>query len=412
MPRVRLTRSFVQKTVCPPNKRKQRYVDLHTRGLVLEVRCTGGKTYYVQYQDIHGQQRNFRIGNASSITLDAARTKAVSVLSKIVLGEDPLNERRAKRRVPTVAEFVADRYLPFAKGYKRSWGSDETLLRNHVLPVWGRRRLDSITLGDVTAVHHGLKARGYAPATANRVLILIRYLFNLAIKWGIDGVTENPSKGVDLFKVNNERQTFLSRDDVQILLNTLISSPNPQLYHIVILLLLTGARKQEALKAEWRDFDIDNRVWVIPETKSGRCRKVPLSDMLLALLTTLPARGQSPFLFPNPKTGRPYRSIFASWNSARINAGLAHVRIHDLRHSFASFLVNSGRSLYEVQRLLGHAHIKTTQRYAHLSNETLANAVNAVATFVVETPTGQSAVEGICRTTSGGGGERPQDPSS
>lgn len=156
--------------------------------------------------------------------------------------------------------------------------------------------------------------------------------------------------------------------------------------------MLTGARKQEALKAAWADLDFETGFWVIPETKSGKPRPVPLSDHLLILLDTLPSRGASPWLFPNPKTGKPYVHIYNAWNTARKKAGLADVRMHDLRHSFASFLVNSGRSLYEVQKLLGHAHISTTERYAHLADATLASAANAAGNYV---PMGDAPVRTI-----------------
>ena len=211
---------------------------------------------------------------------------------------------------------------------------------------------------------------------------MLRYLFNLAARWEVDGAGANPARKVELFKLNNEQQVFLSKDQVATLLAALENSKNPQLIYIVKFLLLTGARKQEALRAEWREFDIANRAWVIPLSKSGRARKVAISDALVALLEQLPSRGTSPYLFPNPDTSKPYRSVWSTWNTARRQANLPDVRIHDLRHSFASFLVNSGRSLYEVQKLLGHAHIKTTQRYAHLSNETLINAANAASNFL------------------------------
>ena len=358
------------------------FSDQRTRGLVLEVRASGGKTFYVRYRDGHNVQRHVKIGDASCVTIDAARAQTINIMSQVALGENPSEAKEAKRRVPTLTTFIQQRYLPFVKGYKRSWKSDETLLRNHIIPAFGRKRMDSITMGDITAFHHGLKSAGYAPASANRMLVLVRYLFNLAIKWGIDGVTDNPSRGVDLFKVNNERQTFLSREQVRDLVEALQASENKELLSIVCFLLLTGARKQEALRAEWKEFDVANRVWVIPMSKSGIARKVPMSEALIHHMEDLRARATGPYLFPNPATGKPYVSIFHAWNTARKKAGLNHVRIHDLRHSFASFLVNSGRSLYEIQKLLGHAHIKTTQRYAHLSNETLIAAADAAGDFV------------------------------
>lgn len=149
------------------------------------------------------------------------------------------------------------------------------------------------------------------------------------------------------------------------------------LQYIVPMLILTGARKREVLDSKWQDFDLTRRQWRIPVTKTGRPRHVPLSNGVLQLLAAVPHDDGCPWVFPNPKTRKPYVSFFFSWNTARKLAGLADVRIHDLRHSFASFLVNAGRSLYEVQKILGHTQVKTTQRYAHLSQDTLIDAANA-----------------------------------
>ena len=151
---------------------------------------------------------------------------------------------------------------------------------------------------------------------------------------------------------------------------------------IVPMLILTGARKREVLDAKWADFDLERRIWRIPTTKAGKARHVPLSDGALHLLSTMPREAECPWAFANPDTGKPFISIYCSWHSARTQAGLADVRMHDLRHSFASLLINSGRTLYEVQHILGHTQVKTTQRYAHLSQDTLLAATNA-ATLAV-----------------------------
>ena len=150
---------------------------------------------------------------------------------------------------------------------------------------------------------------------------------------------------------------------------------------IVPMLILTGARKREVLDAKWEDFDVVRKQWRIPVTKTGRPRHVPLSDGVLQLLDSIP-HDDCPWVFANPKTRKPFVSIFTAWNTARKRAELSEVRIHDLRHSFASFLVNAGRSLYEVQKILGHTQVKTTQRYAHLSQDTLLDAANEVSKAV------------------------------
>ena len=149
---------------------------------------------------------------------------------------------------------------------------------------------------------------------------------------------------------------------------------------IVPMLILTGARKREVLDAKWTDFDLERRIWRIPTTKAGKARHVPLSDGVMHLLSTMPRDSQ--WVFPNPDTSKPYVSIYCAWHTARTKAGLTDVRMHDLRHSFASLLINAGRTLYEVQNILGHTQVKTTQRYAHLSQDTLLAASNA-ATLAV-----------------------------
>lgn len=155
--------------------------------------------------------------------------------------------------------------------------------------------------------------------------------------------------------------------------------------YIIPMLLLTGARKREVLDARWEDFDFDNRLWRIPVTKIGRPRTVPISDGVIELLKSVPRAGNSDYVFPNPDTGRPYVATHNAWHALRVRAGLSDVRLHDLRHSFASILVNSGRSLYEVQHLLGHTQIKTTERYAHLQQATLMSAANVVTNVVGQT---------------------------
>jgi len=154
------------------------------------------------------------------------------------------------------------------------------------------------------------------------------------------------------------------------------------LRYIVPMLIVTGARKREVLDARWEDFDLDRRSWRIHTTKLGKARHVPLSDGAISVLQAVPQIEGCPWVFANPKTRKPYVAIHCSWDTARKAGGLADVRMHDLRHSFASFLVNAGRTLYEVQHLLGHTQIKTTQRYSHLSQHTLLDASNAATRAV------------------------------
>lgn len=376
MSSVALNNSFTLAATCRAGQRRTEYFDDDVTGFTLEVRLTGGKTFYLRYRDAHGKQRQYRIGNVKSITCDQARKQAIKLKGQITLGIDPAAEKATLRAVPTFANFMAERYMPFVKGYKRSWMSDDSYLRNHLLPALGKKRLDEISKHDVIAFHHGMHIKGYALGTCNRCLILLRYTLNLAVRWEIPGVTANPTKDVALFEDLNKKERYLSQEEAQRLYETVRRSDNPMLQYIVPMLILTGARKRE-VDSKWQDFDLTRRQWRIPVTKTGRPRHVPLSNGVLQLPAAVPHDDGCPWVFPNPKTRKPYVSFFYSWNTARKLAGLPDVRIHDLRHNFASFLVNAGRSLYEVQKILGHTQVKTTQRYAHLSQDTLIDAANA-----------------------------------
>ena len=376
MRQIKLTQTAVATAECPNPLTKQEITDRDCKGLVLEVRQSGGKTYYLRYTNDRGKQRQYRIGNATVLTLHQARHIARTTLNQIATGQDPCAERKSARSVPTFAAFVEEQYLPHVKTYKRSWGTDVSLLNNHLLPRFAKRYMDNITRQDIVKMHRERKATG-AAGSANRLLIMMRYIFNLALRWEVAGIKTNPCAGVPLLEENNKMERYLSVDEAQRLYQSVCRSDNQMLKHIVSMLILTGARKREVLDAQWQDFDVERSTWRIPVTKSGKARHVPLSDGALTVLSCVPINPHTAFVFANPATNKPFVSIFYSWNTARKQAGLADVRMHDLRHSFASLLVNSGRTLYEVQKILGHTQVKTTQRYAHLSQDTLLDAANA-----------------------------------
>lgn len=375
MPSINLSKSFASAAFCPPGSKKVEFFDTQIPGFSLEVRPTGGKTYYLRYRDARGSQKQYRIGDAKSITFQQAQKHAKSLRYRVIMGEDPAVEKVEKRAAPTFAEFVAERYMPFVKVDKKSWISDDSYLRNHLLPAFGTLPLDAITKHQVISFHHGMRENGYAPGTCNRCLVLLRYIFNLALRWEIPGISRNPTRSVNLLRDDKKCERFLTKEEAHRLYQAIEHSDNQQLKYIVPLLLLTGVRKRELLDAQWKDLDFKNGLWNIPFGKTG-FRAVPLSDGAIAILNQIPRLPGNPFVIPNPATGKPYRSIFYSWHTARTEAGMPEVRMHDLRHSFASFLVNNGRTLYEVQKLLGHTQIRTTMKYAHLAQTTLVEAAN------------------------------------
>jgi integrase len=327
---------------------------------------------------------------------------AQAMLARIALGFDPMEDKRQAKACPSLEAVVSEHYLPHIKKTKKSWDTDDSLLRCHILPVLGKKTLSAITTVDIEAMMQSMRedksgsakgraktrgvstAVGYAPATCNRTAVLLRYLFNLAIdKWKLPGVTRNPATQAKPFDVNNIRQVFLSPEQIGVLVEAGAPKPgqqNPLTLQIVMFLVLTGVRKANALKARWCEIDAALGLWNIPITKSGKPQNLQLSQEVLNLLQTLPSRDLSDYLFPSPKTGKPFVSIYSSWNSMRKAAGLEHVRMHDLRHTFASLLVNGGASLFMVQNALGHSNPKITMRYAHLADHTQRLAIQNAAT--------------------------------
>ena len=392
MPKILLTPVLAKSHHCTPPESKCVLLDTACKGLALEVRKSGGRTYYLHFTDQRGKSRQLRLGDGNDLSLSQARSLADKARNRIALGENPILEKRLARAVPTFAAFIAEQYMPFIQTYKRSWATDESLLRNHLLPRFGKRHLDTITRQDIVKMHADRKAQGAAAGSANRLLILMRYLFNLALRWEVPGVKANPCAGVPLMAEDNAKERYLDQEEAKRLYEAVCKSENQMLRYIVPMLLLTGARKREVLDAQWADFDLDRRIWRIPTTKAGKARHVPLSDGVLHLLSTVPRREGCSWVFANPDKLRPYKSIYSAWHRARIRAGLGDVRMHDLRHSFASLLINSGRTLYEVQHILGHAQSKTTQRYAHLSQDTLLAAANT-ATVAINLPLGLPKLE-------------------
>jgi integrase len=377
MPVVELSSVFVKTATCPVGQRKIDFFDTKQIGFMVEVRCSGRKTYYQRYSEERGRERQFKIGAADVLTFEQARRKGRSVLARALLGESPQARRQEIRAIPTLNSFVSNSYLPFIKTYKRSWRTDETILRLHVLRTLGGLALDEINTDRVVGLITGMKSKGYATATSNRVLVILRYLYNLALKWKVPGLDHNPTAGVEL-NPEVQRSRFLSKEEAQRLVSSLAADENRVAANAILLLLLTGGRRNEITQAKWEHVIWSERKLLVPLSKSGKPRWISLSSSAIELLSALPRSNEDVFIFPSAVTGRPCASLWFPWRRIRARAQLDDVRLHDLRHSFASFLVNEGVSLYVVQALLGHANARTTQRYAHLIADTLSQATDIV----------------------------------
>jgi integrase len=294
------------------------------------------------------------------------------------MGFDPRAEVERQRNMPSFKQFVEDKYIPFIQVHKRSWDMDKKLIDNRIMPLWGQMKISEISRDDVQEFQANLLRVGQKNSSVNRYMALVKYIFNLAERWEI--IDKCPARNVSKLEDNNHKKRYLSSEETERLLAELKKCRSQVVPDIIEFLILTGARKSEVVNMPWAELDLVKGTWTIPpERNKAKTRKViPLS---LATLNLLERRkgNDSEYVFPSPKTGMPYRHFHNTWDRIRKKAGIPDVRIHDLRHNFASLLINSGRSLYEVQKLLGHASISTTQRYAHLTQDTLRDATEVVS---------------------------------
>lgn len=378
MPKAKLDAIFCLTAACAAGKKRTDYWDTVISGFLLECHASGAKTFTFRYQDEYGRQCQRKIGRYPDITFAQAQKLAKKFRAEVIMGGDPAARKAEKKAIP-VYEELADQHLSFAKTYQKRPGNTDAILRVHILPKWGKKRLDEITTPDVAKWLGELRERGLAPATVEKIRITFNRSFELALKWQTKGVQHNPVRGIPRPKYNNARDRFLTSEQAASLLQACAASINPQLRNIVGLLLLTGARKRELLEAKWENVNLDRKVWFIPTSKTGKARHVPLSKPALDLISQLPRFDKCPWLLPNPKTKNAYTDIKHPWETAREAAGLDGLHLHDLRHSAASFMINAGIDLFAVGRILGHADHQSTMRYSHLANDTLMQAVEAGA---------------------------------
>lgn len=381
MPRCHLTQKFCASLLkVRPEKKLIHYYDTDLPGFMLEHRTTGSGTWYYRYAT-EGKFAFHRLGSMQLVPVLEARAMAYELYKQ-------LQERgESSYKLPELSKalafkiFCKEYYLPHVKVKKRSWKTDERMLELHLLPTFGLKRLDKISQIDVINWQKVLREVGLAPCTCNRLLSLLKFIINCAVRWDMLDAGRNPCRFVTPLPDNSARERFLTAEEARRLIAKLDTMPANLCALALKLLLFTGARKSEILAARWENINLDQRILTVPLSKSGKSRHIPLSDEALRVITKLPRCEDIPWLFPAKKE-RHLTELYPFWNALRQNLGLTDVRIHDLRHSFASFLVNSGCSLYEVQKILGHYDPKVTMRYAHLAQASLIRAANMVGKSV------------------------------
>lgn len=372
--RVRISDRFVKNAPVPERGNRITYDDA-LRGFGLRITAKGMRSFVLNYR-VKGRERRITIGPYPAWSVAAARKQAEEFRRRINLGDDPLEEREATRDAATVKDLFAryaEEHLPTKSS--RSAADDRSMWMNDILPALGPKKVADLTATDCDKLHRAISMD--RPTRANRVIEVLRKALNLAIRWG--WLERNPASGVRR-NPETRRTRYLNHAEIERLEAALDAHPRRVSADAIRFLLLTGCRKGEALGATWDQFDLTRRVWTKPETmtKQRRLHRVPYSEAVAAILERRRAEAVGTFVFSG-SLGTPLVDIKKTWASVCRTAGLSDVRMHDLRHTYASLLVSSGVSLPVVGALLGHSQPQTTARYAHLYDDTLRSATQAVA---------------------------------
>ena len=384
----RITDKLVKGLVQPAKGNAIIYDDKMS-GFGIRVTAKGAKSFILNYRNNEGRERRYTIGThgPNEWSVEAARKRAGELKKKISLGEDPLAERVAVRKAPTIAD-LADRYIEDHLPRKRpsSQRDDRAMIAKIIRPKLGSRKVAAVSHADIDKLHRDLKG---TPYRANRVLALISKMFSLAVRWGWRA--DNPCRGVE--RNHEEKRTrYLTAEEIGRLTKALDEYPDRRPADAVRLCLLTGCRISEALGAPWDQFDLETGHWVkaSAQTKQKTEHRAPLSEAAVVLLKrVLEAAPKaddgspvSPWVFPGKVPDAHLFDIKTPWNAIRKAAGIADVRLHDLRHTYASILASAGASLPMIGALLGHTQPATTARYTHLFDDPLRKLTDQVGHVV------------------------------
>jgi integrase len=375
---MKLTKTMVDGAA--PKASRYRLADSLVPGLCLVIYPSGAKTYYVRLRTIDGRQQDHKLGTPVELTIDQARKLARDALAQVREGRDPNDERRRRREAATMQD-VADRYMREHGQRKRSGFNDEILWRRHLLPTFGRLPVAALTRERVRE-WHGAHLK---PITANRALEVLGKAMELAEEWGWRPTGSNPTAGV---KAHPERQRrrYMTSDELNRLRATLqdwegLGGPLSlrwRFAQLVRLLLLTGARLREVMEAQWAWVDWDRRVIHVPAEhgKTG-AGTVQLSDRAVDVLVALRQQQgpDCPWVIHGLSQAKPLVGYRKLWLALLQEAGITGLRVHDLRHTFASYALSGGETLGTVGQLLGHRSAQTTTRYAHLIDDAARRAV-------------------------------------
>ena len=371
--------------------------DRGLHGFGLKVTPAGSKVYLVQYQlgGRKGRTRRVTIGRHGEITPTFARAEAKRLLGEIAAGHDPAAERdkaKADKSLGAVLEqFMAEHVTSKLKASTAR--EYERAARLYIMPHLGRRSIGELTRQDIARLHHDMRAKPYQ---ANRTRALLSKFFNWAERHGLRPDGSNPCRHVDKYR-EGRRERFLSQAELARLGDALREaesdkSATPWAIAAIRMLTFTGARRNEILTLRWEHVSEEHNCLMLPDSKTGR-KAIHLNPPALEVLQTIPRLEGNPYVICGEKAGKHLVNIEKPWRRIRKVAKLDDVRLHDLRHSFASVAASGGQSLIVIGKMLGHSQPATTARYAHLADDPVKAASDAVGRHIAAAMDGRTSGE-------------------
>jgi integrase len=378
----RLTDRLVAALPAPAKGNRITYDDV-VPGFGARVTAAGARAYVLNYRTRgDGRARRYTIGGFPDWSTGAARDEAKRLKRAIDGGADPVGELQATRSAPTIDDLCA-RFLEHHTSHLRpaTAAAYRAQVRDIVRPRLGKMKVAAVKFADIQNLHHRV-SRERGPYSANRTLALLSKIFNVAVRW--EWRSNNPCKGVERNQ-EHRRQRYLSSEELAKFMAALAADSDQQAANILRLLLLTGARKSEVLTAKWADVNLKAGIWTKPHThtKQKSEHRIPLSAPARILLRDI--ERSSEYVFPGRSGGHRIK-VEDAWQRIRRAAGITGIRIHDLRHSYASHLASAGVGLHTIGALLGHSQPATTARYAHLMDDPLRQATERVGAIIEGKP--------------------------